>query len=95
MCPENGLCLCCCPAGGWDKCLKYWDCRSPTPALQVTLPERVYAMDVNHPLLVVGCADRHIWVYNLAQPDKPYKQVQSPLKWQTRCVACFPGEQLC
>lgn len=95
---ETSLRLCCCllcPTGGWDKCLKYWDCRSPTPALQVTLPERVYAMDVNHPLLVVGCADRHIWVYNLAQPDKPYKQIQSPLKWQTRCVACFPGELVC
>lgn len=63
--------------------------------LSVQLPERVYALDVKHPLLVVGCADRHIWVYNLNTPDKPYKQLQSPLKWQTRCVACFPGVLAC
>jgi hypothetical protein len=80
-----------CPAGGWDKTLKYWDGRTANPVLTAQLPERVYAMDVKHPLLVVGTADRHIWVYNLASPDKPYKTLQSPLKWQTRCVAAFPG----
>jgi mRNA export factor len=78
-------------AGSWDRTLKYWDGRQANPVLSVQLPERVYALDVKHPLLVVGCADRHIWVYNLSTPDKPYKQLQSPLKWQTRCVACFPG----
>lgn len=78
--------------GGWDKTLRYWDCRAPTPALQQSLPERVYAMDVNYPLLVVGTADRHIVVYDLTKPQQPYKSLQSPLKWQTRCVACFPDK---
>jgi hypothetical protein len=55
------------------------------------LPERCYALDVKHPLLVVGTADRHLLVFNLQNPSQPYKQLQSPLKWQTRCVACFPG----
>ena len=47
-------------------------------------------MDSLHPLLVVGTADRTIQVFNLASPQTVYKQLQSPLKFQTRCVAAFP-----
>jgi hypothetical protein len=39
---------------------------------------------------VVGTADRQISVFNLSAPQTPYKQIQSPLKFQTRCVTCFP-----
>jgi len=76
--------------GSWDRTLKYWDSRQPNPALQVHLPERCYALSVTHPLLVVGCAERHIQIFNLANPQTPYKQLLSPLKYQTRCVAAFP-----
>lgn len=76
--------------GSWDKTIKYWDLRQPNPAHTQQLPERVYAMDVLHPLLVVGTADRTIQVYNLSSPQQPYKQLQSPLKYQTRCISCFP-----
>ena len=58
------------------------DCRSPTPAHTQTLPERVYAMDVNYPLAVVGTADRNIHVYNLTNPQTPFKIMPSPLKFQ-------------
>lgn len=78
--------------GSWDRTLKYWDLRSPNAVHTQTLPERVYAMDVNYPLMVVGTADRHIVVYNLNSPQTPYKTLQSPLKWQTRCVSCFPDK---
>lgn len=76
--------------GGWDRTLRYWDTRSPSPALSVNLPERCYGLSVTHPLLVVATAERHIQVYNLANPQTVYKQIQSPLKYQTRCVAAFP-----
>jgi len=76
--------------GSWDRTLKYWDTRQPNPALQVQLPERCYALDVTHPLLVVGCAERQIQIFNLSNPQVPYKQLLSPLKYQTRCVATFP-----
>ena len=79
--------------GSWDKTLKYWDTRQPNPAMQVQLPERCYAMSVTHPLLVVGTAERHIQVYNLSDPSRPYKQLMSPLKYQTRAVAAFPNKQ--
>lgn len=47
-------------------------------------------MDVQKNLLVVGSADRYIHIINLMEPDKIRKTIQSPLKWQTRVVSCFP-----
>ncbi|EFA75172.1 WD40 repeat-containing protein [Heterostelium album PN500] len=76
--------------GSWDKTLKYWDLRSPQPVLSVDLPERVYALDVLHPLLVVGTADRKVKVYNLSSPGVEFSTIEPPLKFQTRCVSCFP-----
>lgn len=55
--------------GSWDKTLKYWDLRTPNPVHTHTLPERCYALDCTHPLLVVGTADRQIQVFNLANPQ--------------------------
>lgn len=75
--------------GSWDKTVKYWDCRQSSPAATLQCQERVYTMDVRNNLLVVGTADRYINVVNLASPDKFYKTLQSPLKWQTRVVSCF------
>jgi mRNA export factor len=79
--------------GGWDRTLRYWDARSPTPAHTHVLPERCYALSVAYPLLVVATAERHIQIFNLASnPGAVYKQLQSPLKYQTRCVAAFPDK---
>lgn len=72
--------------GSWDRTLKYWDLRSPTPVHTQQLSERVYAMDCRDPLLVVGTADRQIHVINLNTPQQIFKSVQSPLKYQTRCA---------
>ena len=75
--------------GGWDKKIKYWDLRSSTPAASLDTQDRVYAMDSRDKLLVVGTAERWINVVNLSEPQKWYKSIQSPLKWQTRTVSCF------
>ncbi|KAH6574502.1 hypothetical protein BASA50_010117 [Batrachochytrium salamandrivorans] len=77
--------------GSWDKTLKYWDLRSQAPAFTLQLPERCYSLDVAGPLMVVGTAERHILAYNLNNPSTVYKQIISPLKWQTRVVSCFPS----
>ena len=76
--------------GSWDKTIKYWDLRQSQPIATVQCQERVYTMDVQGKLLVVGTADRYINVINLSEPAKFYKTIQSPLKWQTRVVSCFP-----
>jgi len=78
--------------GGWDKTLRYWDLRQQSPAHVQQLPEKCYAMSVSHPLLVVGCAERVIQIFNLANPQQVFKEVQSPLKYQTRCIAAFPDK---
>lgn len=80
----------CVITGSWDRTVKFWDMRSPNPMFTHNLPERLYAMDVSHPLLVVGTADRTIQVINLQNPSTVYKQLQSPLKYQTRCLTAFP-----
>ncbi|EGV64482.1 RNA export factor gle2 [Yamadazyma tenuis] len=77
-------------SGSWDKTLKYWDMRSPQPVSTVNLPERCYSMDASQKLLVVGCADRHVCVIDLNNPQQIFKTSMSPLKWQTRVVSCYP-----
>ena len=74
--------------GSWDKTIRYWDLRSASPALQVTVPERIYCMDVTHPLMVVGLGgdQKNILVYNLNNPQTPFKTMTSTLQMQTRCI---------
>ncbi len=79
--------------GGWDRNIRVWDIRSPTPAvssllnhlrvgvswrawrlqLSVACPERVYAMDAKYPLMVVACADKKIYLFNLDNPQRPFR----------------------
>jgi mRNA export factor len=48
-------------------------------------------MDVQYPLMVIGTAERHIVIINLSNPTTIFKTLPSPLKWQTRTIACFPA----
>lgn len=75
--------------GGWDKKLKFWDCRSPNPIGALDMPERVYAMDVKDSLLVVGTANRQILIYDVQGQPREHMRKESPLKYQTRCISCF------
>jgi mRNA export factor len=75
--------------GSWDKTIKYWDLRTPSPVATVQMQDRVYTMDVKDNLLVIGTAERYINIISLTEPTKIYKTLQSPLKWQTRVVSCF------
>jgi len=82
--------------GSWDKTVKYWDLRQQSAVATVTCQDRVYTMSERHntgtnntDLLVVGTADRWINVIDLKNPGTFFKSIQSPLKWQTRCVSTF------
>ncbi|KAG2225976.1 hypothetical protein INT45_002442 [Circinella minor] len=75
--------------GSWDKTIKYWDLRQSRSVGTLQLPERVYSMDAVGDLLVAATADRNIALVNLQNPTVIFKQVISPLKWQTRVVSCF------
>jgi mRNA export factor len=82
-------------SASWDKTLRFWNGQQPTPVATLQLPERAYTMDMKYPLLVVGCAERHVLVYNLQNIQSnpaPYKSGQTALKMQTRTIACFPDK---
>eukprot|EP00438_Fugacium_kawagutii_P021680 Skav223808 [mRNA] locus=scaffold575:699059:699775:- [translate_table: standard] len=83
-------------SGSWDKTLCFWSPQQPSPVLTVQLPERVFAMDVKFPLMVVGCADRQVLVFKLDQglktELKPTASIFSGLKMQTRSISCFPDK---
>ncbi|KAH9715606.1 protein RAE1 [Citrus sinensis] len=74
-------------------CYLYWDTRQPNPVHTQQLPDRCYALTVRYPLMVVGTADRNLVVFNLQNPQTEFKRINSPLKYQTRCVAAFPDQQ--
>eukprot|EP00452_MALV-II_sp_L67-6_P000278 gene278-36_t len=58
----------CIVSGSWDKTIKLWNGGGPDkPAMVLNLEERVYAMDVSYPLLVVGLANRKLLVYDLSR----------------------------
>lgn len=69
---------------------QYWDLRSPNPLNTLDLTDRAYAMDATDKICVVGTADRQVHIYDLANPFTKYRQIESPLKWQTRVISCFP-----
>ncbi|XP_041992052.1 protein RAE1-like isoform X1 [Salvia splendens] len=87
--PEMNLLV----TGSWDKTLRYWDLRQQSPTWVQQLPDRCYALAVQHSLMVVGTADRNIIVFDLQKPQTEYKRFVSPLQHQTRCLAAFPDKQ--
>lgn len=85
-----------CPAlsvlvsGSWDRTLRYWDLRSGTNAVAtLQLPERCYSLSTSQSYIVAGCAERHISIVSSSSPTTIAQSLQSPLKWQTRVVACY------
>ncbi|EQC33987.1 hypothetical protein SDRG_08666 [Saprolegnia diclina VS20] len=80
----------CVVTGSWDKTVKYWDTRAPQAQATVQLSDRVYALDVVYPLMVVATADKMIHCFDLTKPSQIFASIKSNLKLQTRCIAAFP-----
>ncbi|CDS40383.1 mRNA export protein rae1 [Echinococcus multilocularis] len=83
----------CIMTGGWDKKLRFWDMRQPTPMSSLDLNERVYCADAVYPVGVVGCAGRQIVVYTLEKGPEVAAQIESPLSYQNRCISIFLDKQ--
>ncbi|CAE7168575.1 GLE2 [Symbiodinium pilosum] len=83
-------------SGSWDKTLRFWSPQQPQPVNTVQLPDRVFAMDIKFPLMVVGLADRQMLTFDLSQGgaslQTPNSTISSPLKMQTRTICCFPSK---
>mmetsp|Transcript_18627 Transcript_18627/g.46109 ORF Transcript_18627/g.46109 Transcript_18627/m.46109 type:complete len:350 (-) Transcript_18627:46-1095(-) len=80
-------------SGGWDRKLKFWDTRTNNPVGTLDMPERVYDLDVRGNLMVAITANRRMMIYNVGTPQPNLVQnKESPLKFQSRCVSCFPDQ---
>jgi mRNA export factor len=81
----------CLMTASWDQTIKYWDGRTSTKeaVLSYQLEERVYAADVKDNLAVIGLAEKKILIFDLNYPQKPYRVLDSPLRFQTRAISCF------
>ncbi len=67
-----------------------WDYRSDNPLLQtIPQPDKVYAMSTESYRLVVGLSGRIVNIFDVRKLDEPEQQKESPLKYQTRTVACI------
>lgn len=59
----------------------------------LNLPDKIHAMDVLGPAMVVATANKQLHVYNLMNPGTPTRSFPSPLKHQIRFVRIFHDMQ--
>ncbi|XP_023248261.1 mRNA export factor-like [Copidosoma floridanum] len=79
----------CLMTGSWDKTLKFWDLRTPTPMLTLNLPEKCYCAAVEYPIAVVGTAGRWFLTYKLEGQPTELSRKDSIVNFQSRCVAIY------
>jgi len=90
-------------SGSWDRTIRFWDMRSPTEAFKLQLNQKVYAMDVNFPLMTVSTAETggpqanpliHVYSLQNGQPQLfNNTAIVSTLKHQPRCVSIFNNQR--
>lgn len=80
--------------GGWDSCIKMWDTRTASGLISSTpQPDKVYTMAICENTLVVGTQGRRVLVWDLRNMAYVSQRRESSLKYQTRCIKCFPNKQ--
>ncbi|PVD29616.1 hypothetical protein C0Q70_08871 [Pomacea canaliculata] len=80
-------------SGSWDSTVRLWDPRGPSAAGTFNQPDKVYTMSVCGDRLVVGTAGRRVLVWDLRNMGYVQQRRESNLKYQTRCIRCFPNKQ--
>jgi len=75
----------CCVSGSWDSTLKVWDVRQGGKCVATSaLPDKVFTMSTTNNRIVVGTANRHVWVFDFRNLSDPEQKRESALKFQTR-----------
>ncbi|CAG0892682.1 unnamed protein product [Darwinula stevensoni] len=88
FCPDANVVV----TGSWDSTVKLWDPRSNVLSGSAQQPNLVYTMGLVGDKLVVGTAERKVLVWDLRNLNYVQKK-ESSLKYQTRCIQCFPNGQ--
>uniref|UniRef100_A0A6U4SK10 Mitotic checkpoint protein n=1 Tax=Hemiselmis andersenii TaxID=464988 RepID=A0A6U4SK10_HEMAN len=81
----------CVVSGSWDKTMRTWDQRQAECASNTSLPDKVFTLAVCQNRVVVGTANRHVLIYDVRKLGEPEQERESSLKFQTRCIRCFPN----
>lgn len=55
---------------------------------------QVYTMGLSGEKLVVGTSNRKVMVWDLRNMGFAQQRRESSLKYQTRCIQCFPNKQV-
>jgi mRNA export factor len=71
--------------GSWDSHACIWSAQGVCER-RLPLPERCYAVAARGFWLVFACANRQIRVIDIRQLDRPFRDMLSPLKFQSRAV---------
>ncbi|XP_037089170.1 mitotic checkpoint protein BUB3-like [Pollicipes pollicipes] len=82
----------CVVTGGWDNYVKLWDPRQARGTGVHAQPDRVYALSTCGDRLVVGTAGRKVHIWDLRNMAQPLQKKEASLKYQTRCIRCFPNK---
>lgn len=72
--------------GSFDCTLKFWDLKSSSPIHSITLPGKVYSMDLKGAFLVVGLSNKNIITYDMNNINQP-NVVPTRLNYSIRSVA--------
>ncbi|OIR58603.1 MAG: mitotic spindle checkpoint protein Bub3 [Amphiamblys sp. WSBS2006] len=75
--------------GGWDKKFCLWDARAQSAQSVFDLPKKVYSIDAACEMVVVGMAERAVYLFDVRRLDRPYQKRESSLRSQTRSVRLF------
>lgn len=73
--------------GSWDRTVRAWDPRQPAnPTAVISLGTKAFALDVGTNSLVVGGADRCVYLYDMRRLGEPLERRESLLKHQIRAL---------
>eukprot|EP01041_Mallomonas_annulata_P002543 gene2543-4959_t len=76
--------------GSWDATSSVWDPRSSAKVTSIPTTDKVFSLSITDTRVIIATAGRHILIYDVRNMSQVEQIRESPLRHQTRKVACFP-----